>query len=94
MNKSNPLIPLTLAAGAAGVALFSFANAPFTAALRGDVIIGIGASVALLGFAAYDYSRRMRLLSRPARMLRPALPADVRSRSCDLEGNRKNCLAA
>ena len=94
MNKSTQLISLTLAAGVAGVALFAFANSPFTAALRGDVIVGVGASVALLGFAAYDYSRRIRSLSRPARLLRPALPVDARARSCNLEGNRKDCLAA
>lgn len=94
MNKSTKLIALTFAAGAAGVALFSLANAPFTAALRGDVIVGIGASVAVLAFAAFDYSRPVRSLSRPARLLRPALPTTVRSASCEAEDNRKDRLAA
>jgi hypothetical protein len=96
MNKSNQLIFQILAAGAAGVALFFFANAPFTAALRGDVILGIGASVALLAFAAYDYSRRIRSLAPTARLLRPNLPAITitRANACVTGNNRKDGLAA
>ncbi len=91
MNKHSQLISLTFAA-AAGVALFSLANAPFTAALRGDVILGLGTSLALVGFAAYDYSRRPRSLSSPGRLLRPK--ARIASDACRLEGSRKDCLAA
>lgn len=94
MNKSNQLISLTLAAGAAGVAFFSLANAPFTAALQGDVIIGIGASAAMLAFAAFDYSRRARSLRLPARLLRPTLPATVRCSVCSPENSRKDDIAA
>ena len=92
MNKSTQLISLTLATGAAGVALFSLANAPFTAALRGDVIIGLGASAAMLGFAAFDYSRRVRSLRLPTRLLRPTLP--VSARTCGPDNSRKECIAA
>jgi hypothetical protein len=96
MNKSNKLISLVLATGAAGVAFFSFANGPFSVALPGDVIIGLGASVAVIGLAVSDYSRRMRSLTPPARLLRPALPAVAVSRSNAgaLKISRKDCLAA
>ncbi len=73
MNKPNQLISLILAAG---VAVFSLANAPFLAGLRGDVLLGVGASVAIFGVAVHDYSRRARSLTSPVRLLRPALHAE------------------
>lgn len=94
MKNSLQSISLILAAGAAGVALFSLANAPFTAALSGDVILGVGASLALLGFAAYDYSRRVRSVSLPVRLLRPNLPATTRSSADRSENSRKDGIAA
>ena len=85
MTKSNQLISLVLAAGLAGVAVFSLANAPIMAALPGDVLLGVGASLAIFGLAVYDYSRRARSLTVPVRLLRPNLPADrdcVRNSNC------------
>lgn len=92
MNKSNQLITLSLAAGAAGVAVFSLANSALLAALPAEVILGVGASAALVGFAIYDYSRRVRSLAAPARLLRPCLPATA---GCSPAGDSaKNRLAA
>ena len=89
MNKSHKQLSLVLAAGAAGVAFFSLANAPFTAALPGDVILGLGASLAV-----YDYSRRVQPLALPVRLLRPTLPAVSRPGDCGQKNSRKDCIAA
>ena len=94
MNKSNKLIALVLATGAAGVAFFSLANAPFTAALPGDVILGLGASLAVCGIAVHDYSRRVQPLALPVRLLRPTLPAVSRPGDCGQKNSRKDCIAA
>jgi len=75
MNKSSQMISHVLAAGVAGVAVFSLANTSIMAALPADVVLGVGASVAIFGLALYDYSRRARALVVPARLLRPTLPA-------------------
>ncbi|MBI2498449.1 MAG: hypothetical protein HYV75_11230 [Opitutae bacterium] len=74
MRNIKPLLSVILATGAAGVAVFAVANSAFVASLPGDVILGAGASVAILGFAAYDYSRRYLPLDLPGRTLRPKLP--------------------
>lgn len=75
MKNNHPLISVILAAGSAGVAAFAFANSAFVASLPGDVILGAGASLAILGFAAYDYSRRYLPLKHPGRAVCPSLPA-------------------
>jgi hypothetical protein len=79
MNTTNKLLSVSLAAGAAGVAAFALANSAFVAALPADVILGAGASLAILAFAAYDYSRRYLPLALPGRLLRPHLPAAVKA---------------
>jgi len=89
--KTITLLSVTLAVGIAGVAAFALANSAFVAALPGDVILGTGASLAILGFAAYDYSRRF--LPLPVRALRPKLPAALASRPASFT-SRKDCLAA
>lgn len=89
MKNSTQLLSVVLAAGTAGLAVFSLVNSAFFAALPADVLLGVGASLGLLGFAAYDYSRRHLPLSRPmVGILRPSLPA-VAEREC-----RKDRLAA
>jgi hypothetical protein len=92
MSKSTQLISLVLAAGTSGVAVFSLANASFLAGLPGDVVLGVGASVAIFGLAIFDYSRRARSLTAPARLLRPTLP----TAACTPERNdsRSNRAAA
>jgi hypothetical protein len=72
MKTSAKYVSLVLAAGAAGATLFTLAGASFTAAFHGDVIVAVVASVAVVGFAAYDYSRRTLPLKAPVRILRPA----------------------
>ena len=79
MKNSTKYISLVSAAGVAGLALFALANASFTAALRGDVVMAITTSVSLFAFAVYDYSRRQKSLATCAQfsapsMLRPSLP--------------------
>jgi hypothetical protein len=91
MKNYNRLLSVILAAGTAGVAAFALANSAFVAALPGDVILGAGASLAILSFAAYDYSRRYLPLTVRARVLRPTLPSALRSSATD---SRKGRLAA
>jgi hypothetical protein len=91
--KANQLLSLLLATVTAGVAAFSLANSSFVAALPGDVILGTAASLALLGFAVYDYSRRYVPLRLPGLALRPKLPAAVGSRPAPCPAG-KDCLAA
>jgi hypothetical protein len=74
--KTTKLFSTILAAGLAGVALVKFGNSSLLASLPGDKLFAIGASLALVGFAAYDYSRRIKTLavkSNPS--LRPPLPS-------------------
>ncbi|MDI1248782.1 MAG: hypothetical protein PSV13_07965 [Lacunisphaera sp.] len=79
MNTTNKFLSVILATGAAGVAVFALANSAFVAALPADVILGAGAALAILAFAAYDYSRRYLPLALPGRLLRPQLPAAVKA---------------
>lgn len=97
MKTSAKYISLVLAAGIAGVALFALANASFTAAFRGDVAVAIAASAAVVGFAAYDYSRRTQPLSIPARVLRPSLPVGhkvQKTTAYGIKASRSDRLAA
>jgi hypothetical protein len=96
MKNSAKYLSLILAAGTAGVALFSLANASFTATVRGDVVAAVMAATAIVGLAAYDYSRRTQPLSVPARMVRPAMPAGSgqRSKAYGLNPARKDRIAA
>ena len=75
MKTSAHFTSALITAGAIGTALIALSGARFTAALPGEVILGVGASLAVLGLAFYDYSRRLQPLSLPARLLRPTLPA-------------------
>jgi hypothetical protein len=93
MKNNHPILSVILAAGAAGVAAFSVANSAFVASLPGDVLLGAGASLAILGFAAYDYSRRYLPLPVAVRALRPKLPAAAAPRRVHSVA-RKDCLAA
>jgi hypothetical protein len=94
MKKSNDLLSLSLAAGSAGVAAFSLANSALLAALPTGVILGAGASLALVAFAIYDYSRPLRPLAAPARLLRPCLPAAAGAGPCAVDHSPKNRRAA
>lgn len=78
--KTSKLLFVSLAAGLAGVALAELGNAQILLALPGVKLFAIGISVALLGFAAYDYSRRqLPLRPRTGNVVRPALPATWRA---------------
>jgi hypothetical protein len=78
MKTLTKYFSMSVAAVAAGVAIFTLVNASFTAFLRGDVILAIASSLALLSFMAYDFSRQSQPLdvtSTPARKLRPEIRA-------------------
>ena len=81
MKASTKFLSLVLAAGAAGVAGFTFANSQFSAGLDGDAILGAGAALAIIGVAIFDYSRRPQPLSLPAPVLRPRTPAKATRRA-------------
>jgi hypothetical protein len=77
--KTTKLLSITFAAGLAGVALAELGNVSLLAALPGDKLFALGASVALIGFAVYDYSRRhLPLRPKTAAMARPSLPSSWR----------------
>jgi len=80
MKSSAKYIALISTSALAGAALFTLSNASFTAALRGDTIAAVAASLALVGFAARDYSRQVKPLSVPAHVLRPTQSAKPSSR--------------
>jgi hypothetical protein len=95
MKNSSQFISQILAAGAAGVALFALANAPFVAALPGDAILAFAISAAAIGLAIYDYSRRVQPVTRPCRVLRPLVPCSTpRSAASGLKSVRKDRIAA
>jgi len=90
MKNSTKSILLILAAGAAGVAFFTLAQAQFTATLPGGTLLAIAVSLAVIAIAAADYSRRLQLRTLRSRTLRPALPAGTTPRTTA----RKDRLAA
>jgi hypothetical protein len=92
MKKSTNSLTLIFASSLAGVALFSLAQAEFTAAFSGDVFFAIVASIAVVGFAIWDYSRRIRPLSQPGQVLRPGLRTGATPGT--VAGNRKDRIAA
>ena len=83
MKKFLPSISLILAAG---VALFALANSRFATGLPVDIFVTALASLALVGFAIHDYSRRLQPLVLPVRLLCPTRPVVAPA--------RKNRLAA
>ncbi|MDI1335687.1 MAG: hypothetical protein PSU94_05830 [Lacunisphaera sp.] len=93
MKNFNKLLSIVFAAVTAGVAAFALANSAFVARLPGDVILGAGASLAILGFATYDYSRRYLPLHVPAPLLRPKLTSSGAA-PCVTRASRKDRLAA
>ena len=96
MKKSSPFNSALIAAGVVGTGLIALARARFTAALPGEVILGVGASLALLGFAIYDYTRRVQPLVLRAPVLRPEMPASNAShaKSNGVKPARKDRIAA
>lgn len=74
MKTNSPFTSHILAASVAGAAIVKLGSASFTAAVNGEVVVAIAASVAVLAFAAYDYSRRIESLRVRTSLLRPALP--------------------
>ena len=96
MNNSVKTPALILAAGTAGVTLFALASASFTAGVRGDMLVAAAVSIALIGCAVIDYSRRTRSLSPSAKVLRPLLPAGTAPLSAEFgtKSDRANRVAA
>jgi hypothetical protein len=79
-----------LALSAAGsIALVALANASFTAALPGEIILGAGASLAIVGLMISDYRRYVRPLAAPARVVRPAAVAAPRVQRTTAYGIRR-----
>jgi hypothetical protein len=70
MKTISNILSVTIAAGAPGVALLAITNL-----IPADVAIAVIAVGALVGFAAYDYTRATKSLRTPGRLLRPTLPA-------------------
>jgi hypothetical protein len=93
MKNSAKTLSLVIAAAVSGVALFEIANASFSAVIRGDVVVAVATSLAFLGFAASDYSRRVQSLKAPARISRPALHTQF-AEVCCLESDCNHRAAA
>ena len=83
MNNNLKILSAVIAASAAGVISFTLANAEFSAGLPLDNVLAAVVSIALVGFAVYDYSRRAQLMASRAPVLRPMLPAAARDHSCN-----------
>ncbi|HEY4249008.1 MAG TPA: hypothetical protein VGM64_19440 [Lacunisphaera sp.] len=74
MKTPAQYISLVTAASSAAVAFFAIANSTITTRFPFGIVFSIAASIAVIGIAAYDYSRRAKSLRSPARLLRPAMP--------------------
>ena len=98
MKTSTKYISLVLAASTAGVALFTLANASFTAFFQTDVADAVAASLAIVGFAAHDYSRRtLSLTVKSASILRPSpvvMGKTVKTTAYGLKSSRIDRIAA
>lgn len=80
MKNRNTFL-LLLAAGFAGVSLLALSHVVFPESLRGDKLMAAAYSIAIILFAVRDYSRRpTSLLTKPAPLLRPALPVTIDAR--------------
>jgi len=74
--KNSKLFSALFAAGLlAGVAIAKFGSFALFASLPGDLLFAIAASLAIAGFAIYDYSRRHEPLRPRTPVSRPALPS-------------------
>ncbi|MBL9215558.1 MAG: hypothetical protein JNG83_08795 [Opitutaceae bacterium] len=82
MNQNRNLLITVLASAAAGSVVFAFANAPFTASLRPDLLAAALAAIGLLRLAVFDYRRRPLASAPQARVLRPALPDAAAAAAC------------
>ena len=69
MKTIRNILPLLVAAGASGVALLAINNL-----VSADIALAITAVGGLVAFAAFDYSRNLKSLRVPGRILRPTLP--------------------
>jgi hypothetical protein len=69
--KTSNLLSVSLAAGLAGVVLAKLASVSALAALPGANLFALGAGLAVVGLATYDYTRRHQ-------PLRPKLPSLAR----------------
>lgn len=79
--KNLKTLSLLLAAGLAGVALVKLGSSSFAASFPSGKLAVVAISAALIGFAAYDYSRQAKKLALKSRaLLRPTLPADNNTR--------------
>jgi len=80
MKTISNILSVIIAAGAPGVALLTINNL-----IPADVAIAVISVGALVGFAAYDYTRATKSLQTPGRILRPTLPAatNLAPATCD-----------
>jgi hypothetical protein len=69
MKTTRNILSIVIAAGTAGVALLAISNI-----ISADIALAIIAVSGLAGFAALDYSRNLKSLRVPGRLLRPTLP--------------------
>ena len=84
MKTIRNLLPLLVAAGAPGVALLAINNV-----IPADIALAIIAVGGIAAFAAFDYSRNMKSLRVPGRVLRPALPvATAVATACNVNVRR------
>lgn len=74
MKTSVKYISLVAVASSAAVVFFMFVNSSFTARFPFGLVFSIAASIAVIGIAAYDYSRGGKSLHSSARILRPTAP--------------------
>jgi hypothetical protein len=68
-------IHVILLAFAAGLAIAALATTSLLAPLAGMFTFAILISAAILGFAAYDYSRKVKVLATRHMPIRPLLPS-------------------
>jgi hypothetical protein len=87
-NSSNSIFKI-LAAVFTGVAFYHLADLSFIANLPGDAILAIAFSAAAIGLAIHDYSRSVRPVTVPCRVVRPSLPAARESKP-----DHSDCIAA
>ena len=92
MKASLNSISVILAAGFAGLALAKLGNASFLSTFRGDIAAAVALSAAVVGFAVYDYSRRMQLLRTSQPVLHPSLPGAGRHEPATRIIRRENAL--
>ena len=98
MKNNTQYVSLVVSAALAGAAFFALSKTSFSAFFQSDLAVAATASVAIVGLAIRDYSRRTPSLAVRANIERPTLQlrdgTSVKTSAYGIKSTRSERLAA